>query len=274
MHEETPNYSKRFLWFTMSWNKLCKYLLIGLYQWRLAWNISSASELRAGHALLLVLLVLAWWSVTESAWRPVGWPVEEVCDDWQQDSVSYAVVTQNLKLIVHTWVYGSRQDTSQGERDPADVVVRPFFAIGKRRASWGLGKHECHSCFQKAVPGSQLDLKCRKMVEQTFLGDLLRGHKGMPRMLFTLTLARLLIQFPIVPLKPNWWNVSGVDGLQDDWEVGHPPASEWWSVVQLVASCWWCSSGWFWGHYYSTSVLTVWTVGWNKCSTADDVKLG
>lgn len=71
MHEETPNYSKRFLWFTMSWNKLCKYLLIGLYQWRLAWNISSASELRAGHALLLVLLVLGgsrWQSQREGLW--------------------------------------------------------------------------------------------------------------------------------------------------------------------------------------------------------------
>lgn len=205
-----------------------------------------------------------------ACWRSVWWLTARL-------SVSYAMVTQNLKLIVHTWVCGSRQDTPQGERDPADVVVRLFFAIGKRRASWGLGKHECHSCFQKGqkgVPGSQLDLKCGKMMEQTFLGDRLRGQKGMPQMLFTLTLARLLIQFPIVPLKPNWWNVSGVDGLQDDWEVGHQPASEWWSVVQLVASCWWCSSGWFWGHYYSTSALTVWTVGWNKCSTADDVKLG
>lgn len=146
-----------------------------------------------------------------------------------------------------------------------------FLCHWKKESFLRAGKTWMSQLFSKS---SQLDLKCRKMVEQTFLGDLLRGHKRMPRMLFTLTLARLLIQFPIVPLKPNWWNVSGVDGLQDDWEVGHQPASEWWSVVQLVASCWWCSSGWFWGHYYSTSVLTVRTVGWNKCSTADDVKLG
>lgn len=119
MHEETPNYSKRFLWFTMSWNKLCKYLLIGLYQWRLAWNISSASELRAGHALLLVLLVLVWWSVTESAWRPVGWPVEEVCDDWQQDSQSHTLWLHKTL----SWLY-IHESMAAGRTHPREKGIR------------------------------------------------------------------------------------------------------------------------------------------------------
>lgn len=177
----------------MLWHS--KYPFIGLYQHIIAWNrvrrhsgglgllypgIACAGEVIGGRIRVMACWRSGWWLTTGLL-------------------VSYTSIAQNLKLIVRARAHGSRQG------HPREKGIWLLTAALKGRGSWGQGRYKCHSHFQEGQKGGS-----QVASPQSWKGggaDLpvwpVAWTRGVLWMLYTLTLARLLVQSLIASLKPS-----------------------------------------------------------------------